>query len=167
MRKLLPSLSLLLAGAIGLALAQTTPLYNWLGTETLKLTLGSGSVVETNLNMIRVTRSVSPVSATTTSNISPTGAAPNFGILLATGAITTWNNTFPNPAYEGQEVCLANGTGSDFTTNTSIGVAPSGTQTQTLNTAFQAQTITAGGRACFVFRFNAGSSTTGVWFRVQ
>lgn len=167
MRKLLVSVCLLIAGAVGLALAQSTPIYTWLGTETFRITLGSGSGVNIDLNTVRSTVSASPVAATTTSNISPTGAMPLLGTLYATGAITTWNNTFPNPANQGQKWCLANSTGTDFTSNTSIGVAPSGTQTQTMNTTFQAQTIAAGASACWIFRFNAGSTTTGVWFRVQ
>ena len=155
---------LLLAGAI--AIAQTNPLYRWIGTETLRITLNSGTGVTIDLNSVHNTVGVSSIGAGTTVNVSPSGAIPTVGNLVATGAITTWNVSLPNPSNHGQKVCLSNGTGSDFTTNTNVG-AGTGTQTQTMNTGGTATgiTIAAGTSRCWVFQMT--SNTAGTWYRVQ
>lgn len=155
---------LVLAGAF--AFAQTNPLYRWIGTETFTITLGSGSGVPITLNSVHNTVGVSPIGAGTTVNVSPSGFIPTVGHLVATGAITTWNVSLPNPSNHGQKVCLSNATAADFTTNTNVG-AGTGSQTQTMNagSTATAQTIAAGASACWVFYMT--SNTAGTWYRVQ
>ncbi len=153
-------------GLTALVLAQTTPIYNWLGTETFRITLGSGSGTSIDFNTVRSTRSASPLGAIAIANVSPTGAIPTFGTLLATGTITTLNVTMPNPSNDGQQVCITNGTGSNFSSNTNVATLPSGgTQTQTMAVAVSSASINAGVSACWVFKLNPGSTTTGVWYR--
>lgn len=155
-------------GLTALVWAQSTPIYTWLGTEILRITLGSGTGVNITLDQIRNSTGASPLGATTTANVSPTGQMPSFGYLYATGAITTLNITLPNPVNQGQFVCVANSTGSTFTTNTTVAALPSGgTQTHTMNTSFNAQTLNAGSSACWTFAFTGTSTTTGVWWRTQ
>ncbi len=157
---------LTVVGLIAFAAAQTTPIFNWLGTETFRITLGSGSGVNIDLNTVRSTMSASPLGATTIANVSPLGGVPTFGTLLATGAITTVNVTMPNPANDGQRVCITNGTGSNFSSNTNVATVPSGgVQTQTMAVAVASASVNAGVSACWVFKLNPGSTSTGVWYR--
>ena len=151
------------AAALGLATlvaAQTTPLYTLFGTETVVITLESGSSIRIPLNQIRNTMGVSPVGTGTTVNSSPTGTT---GYLIATGAITTWNVTLPNPAYGGQLLNIAADNGVVTTLNATV---VSGTQTQTLNTAFSG-TVSPGSPVGWIYRTLPTTPTTGTWFRIQ
>lgn len=158
MRKLLIPIALALAGAIGFALAQSTPLYNLLGTETQRITLGSGSGITIPISQIQNTQGVSPIGAGTTVASSPTGLS---GILVATGSITTWDVTLPNPAYNGQVVTVVADNGTITTLRVTASTSP---QTQTLNSAFS-QSLTATSPVGWAYK--ATSSTVGTWFRVN
>ena len=158
MRKLLILAGLLCAGAI--AFAQTTPLYNLTGNETVVATLTSGSSITIPLNQIRNTNGVSPLGTGTTVNASPTGAT---GYLVATGAITTLNMTLPNPAYGGQTQFVSSDNGNITALNTTV---VAGTQTQTLNTAFSGL-ITPASPIGWVYHTLSTTPTTGTWYRIR
>lgn len=150
----------LLAGALGWALAQSTPLYNLLGTETQQITLGSGSGITIPISQIQNTMGVSPIGAQATVVTSPTGLQ---GYLVAQGSITSWNISLPNPAYQGQQLFAVADNGTITTLQVTTQTGP---QTQTLNSPFS-QTLTATSPVGWTFAFNNGSSTTGKWFRIR
>lgn len=158
MRKYLILAALLCAGAI--AFAQTTPLYNLTGNETVVTTLGSGSSIAIPINQIRNTNGVSPIGTGTTVNASPTGAT---GYLVATGPITTLNMTLPNPAYSGQTQFVSSDNGVVTTLNTTV---VTGTQTQTLNTAFSGS-VSPASPAGWVYYTLGTTPTTGTWYRIR
>ena len=81
--RILALVGFLCVGAI--AIAQTTPILNLIGTETLNITLGSGSGITIPLNQVRNTGSITTVAAGSTVTSAPT-LATNY--LIATGAIT-------------------------------------------------------------------------------
>lgn len=142
-------------GCIALVVAQTTPIYNLTGRETVNITLESGSGIAIPLNQIRNTQGISPIGAGTTVASSPTGI---LGYLVAKGSITTWDVSLPNPAYRGQQLFIVadNGTITTLRVSTQTGV-----QTQTLNTAFS-QTLTATSPVGWMY-----SDSTSTWFRIN
>lgn len=162
-KRLLLGVAVATLGFIALVVAQTTPLYNWNGgSTTLVLTLPSGSSVTTPINTLRNTASVSPVGAGGTVT---NAATTNSAYLVATGAITTWAVTLANPANNGQIFCVSNGTSSTLSSNITV-TAIAGTQTQTLNTTYNSQSLTAGASACWAY-FLGTTGSTGTWYRVQ
>lgn len=164
MRKLLLSLALVLTTALGWAVAQTTPLYNWTHGGTLvNLTLPSGSGVTVPISVLTSTTGLVAVPAGTT--VTTTGNI-NAGYTVAIGAITTWGITLPNPANHGQVFCISNGTGSTFSSNTTVTAPAGGTQTQSLAQTYSSQSLTAGASACWAFNLGLTGST-GTWYRVQ
>lgn len=164
LKRLLLSGALVLAGALAFALAQTTPLYNLNhALMTVNLGLPSGSGITEPISALTNTGGASPVGAGGTVT---NAATLNAAYLIATGAITTWAVTLPNPAYQGSKFCVANGTGSSFTSNTTVTAPAGGTQTQTLNTTYNSQSLSAGASACWVFYLGLTGST-GTWYRVQ
>lgn len=157
MRKLptLAAVGLLCAGAV--ALAQTTPLRDFLGTETLRLTLGSGSVIDVTISQVRNTRGISPVGATTTLNVSPSGTV---GYLVSTGAITNLHVSLPNPADKGQVFFFTNGDTASVT-NANVGVQ-SGSQTQTMAATYAGQGVGPSSSVGWIYDFTASA-----WRRIQ
>ena len=150
------------AAALGLATlvaAQTTPLYTLFGTETVVITLESGSSIRIPLNQIRNTMGVSPVGAGTTVNASPTGTV---GYIVSTVAITTLHLSLPNPAYAGQQLFLASDGGTITTANVTTLASP---QTQTLNTAFSSTVNTS--PVGWIYHSTPSAATTGRWYRIQ
>ena len=145
-------------GLTALVLAQTTPIFNLLGTETFVVTLGSGSSIPVQLNVVRNSAGVTTVATGTTVNSVPTLAT---SYLVAIGAITTWGVTLPNPANDGQLFCVTNGTGSTFSSNTSVTAATT-PQSQTLAQSYSSQSLSAGASACWSY---VGPTNTGIWYR--
>ena len=152
------------AAALGLAtlvVAQTTPLYILSGTETVVITLDSGSSIRIPLNQIRNTMGVSPIGAGTTVNISPTGTV---GYIISTGSITTLHANLPNPAYAGQQFFLASDGGTITTANVTVRTG-TGLQSQTLNTAFSSTVNTS--PVGWIYHSTPTAATTGRWYRIQ
>lgn len=148
--------------APGALLAQSPNLLNLTGLERVRIVLQNGSAVEAGLNHIRNSAGYALVGAGATVNSTATLASGN---LIATGAITTWNVTLPNPAYDGMVFGVSNSTAAAFTTNTTV-TAVAGQQTQTLAVAYSGQTLAAnGGRA--LWQFSGPTGTTGTWYRIQ
>lgn len=166
-----PSVACVLAGALfmfGVAVAQVPGLFiaSPTGLEQINVLVPSTGTVVTNpqiqtvtLNQIRNATGHALVATGTTVNSTPTNVVDN---LIATGAITTWNITLPNPAYDGEIFAAVNGTGSAFTSNTSVtaGTTP---QNQTLNNAVSSATLAANGGGV-EFTFDLASLT---WYRVR
>lgn len=142
-------------GFIALVVAQTTPIYNLTGRETVKVTLLSGSAIDIPLNQIRNTQGISPIGAATNVAVSPTGT---LGWFIVQGNVTTMDVTLPNPAYRGQQLFVT----ADGATITTLRVkASSGTQTQTLNTAFL-QSVLSNSPVGWMY-----SDAESTWFRIQ
>lgn len=161
MKKLL-ILGALMLGLTTPAFAQPAPL-NLTGQETVTVTLLNGSGVAIPISQFRnvIEYTLVPTGTTVTSTGTPTT-----GSFIATGAITTWSVTLPNPAYDGQVFTVANSTASAFTTNTTVTAPAGGVQTQTLAVAYSGQTLAAnGGRASWLYAFT--SPTAGTWYRVE
>lgn len=162
------ALGLLAFAASGIALAQVPALFlsSPTGLEQIDVLVPSTGTVVTSpqkitvtLNQVRNSTGHALVAAGTTVTSAPTNIVDN---LIAIGAITTWNVTLPNPAYDGELFAVVNGTGSSFTTNTTVTAATT-PQNQTLANSFSSQTLAAsGGSAEFTFDF---ASLT--WYRVR
>lgn len=148
--------ALLLALGLGAALAQ--PFTSFSDGTTVKGTTGFGSIIDIPVRQIQNGVGFNSVAAGTT--VASTGDNTQ-GYLVAIGAITTWSATLPNPAYSGQKWCITNGTGSAFTTNTSV-TALTTPQNQTMAATFASQTLAAGSSACWLYR-----QTDRVWYRIQ
>ena len=152
----------------GYALAQTPALFltTLTGNEQINVIQPATGTVVTNpqiltvtANMLRNTTGYALVGTGTTVTSTPSASVNE---LIATGAITTWNVTLPNPAADGQLFEVVNGTGSAFTTNVTVtaGTTP---QNQTLANTFTSQTLAAnGGSAEFSFVL-----PTLTWYRVR
>lgn len=157
MRKLLTYAAGLLCAGVMFALAQTTPIRNFTGNETMRLTLGSGSAIDVTLSQVRNTRGISPIATGTTVNVSPSAVV---GYLVASGAITTLNVTLPNPADKGQLFYIANGHSAALTGINAF--ASTGTQTQTLNASYSSQTLSPSSAVGWIYDYDNSK-----WFRIQ
>lgn len=148
---------------IGAAFAQTVPTpAPYSGAEQLRCTTAAGSACNMLMNHVRNTLGYLLVSTGTTVNSTPTWYQAS---VVATGAITTWGITLPNPAPDGMIFSISNSTASAFTTNTTV-TAASTPQTHTLAVAYASQTLAAnGGRA--IWQYVATSTTAGTWYRIQ
>ncbi len=111
------------------ALAQGLYTFNLTGNEIVNLALpGGGSAIQTPAYVLRNAESHTLVATTTTA----TTQVPNTsGIVLATGAITTWNVNLPTVPFSGQRVIIGcpGGTVSTLTITATLpsGVALVGT----------------------------------------
>ena len=148
---------------IGAAIAQQ-------GGQGIQITAPTGSEQVTvigvspqfewvNIAQLRNATGYQTVATGTTVTSTPTYLVDN---LIAIGAITTWNVTLPNPAIDGEIFSVVNGTGSAFTTNTTVTAATT-PQNQTLANSFSSQTLAAnGGSAEFTY-----VASTATWYRVR
>src|ERR1700761_1264954 len=116
----------LLAGAALLALASAalaqtattlTAPGTLSGTEKLKATCNQGSYCDILVNHVRNTAGYITVPTATTLNTAPNWYTSQ---VTAIGPITTWNITLPNPAPDGMQFTVTNGTGSTFSSNTTV-----------------------------------------------
>jgi hypothetical protein len=160
-------LSLAAMLGLGFALAQVPGLYiaSPTGLEQVNVLVESTGTIVTNpqiqtvtLNQIRNASGHSLVATGTTVTSAPTNVVGN---LIATGAITTWNVTLPNPAFDGEVFQAVNGTGSTFTSNVTVTAATT-PQSQTLAQSYSSQTINAGAAA--EWTFDLASLT---WYRIR
>lgn len=156
----------LLLGLISPALAQVLPRPSSLsGTERLKATCNSGSYCDPQVNHIRNTAGYLLVAGGTTVTTTPNWYAAQ---VLATGAITTWVVNLPNPAPDGMQFSITNGTGSTFTSNTTVQAPAGGNQAQTLNASFASQSLTSFATAGWMFTCTVvANCAAGTWFRIQ
>lgn len=147
-------------GLTALVIAQTTPIYNLLGTETAVFTLGSGSSIPVPLNQIHNTQGSSSLGAATTVVAS---AAGNTGWLIARGSITTLDVSLPNPAYRGHQLYIVPATGTITTlrVSTQAGTLP-GSQTDQSIVGVKQQQVLAGSAVGFMY-----NTTLNTWFRIQ
>lgn len=83
------------------------------------------------------------------------------GLVIATGAITTWTVNLPNPAFKSEHITIANGTGSNFTSNVTV-TALTTPQNQTLAQSFASQSISAGSSVEFQYDYNSLT-----WYRIR
>ena len=166
MKRVLIATSFLLVAAIW-AVAQVPGLFiaSPTGLEQINVLVPSPGTIVTNpqiqtvtLNQARNAVGHALVAAGTTVTSAPTNAVAE---LIADGAITTWNITLPNPAYDGEQFIAANGTGSSFTSNVTVTAATT-PQNQTLAQSYSSQSISAGASAQWAFDF---ASLT--WYRVR
>jgi hypothetical protein len=152
--------------AVGVAIAALTatlaigqqPL-NFTGNETWVVNTASGSGVPISLNQARNGTGYQTVAGGGTVASTPTNAINN---LIAIGAITTWNVTLPNPAFDGELFSVVNGTAAAFTTNVTVTVVNT-PQNQTLFGAFTSNTLLANGGGA-EWQFQLSNLT---WYRVR
>jgi hypothetical protein len=85
--------------------------------------------------------------------------------VILTGAVTALTVSLPNPASNGEELQVANSTAAAFTTAVTVATA-AGSQTQTLNTTYNGQTLAAGASVVFLYVWTAPSGN-GTWYRTQ
>ena len=156
-----------LAALCGIAIAQVPGLFiaSPTGLEQINVLVPSTGTVVTSpqitsipVNQIRNAVGHGLVAAGTTVTSAP---ANTVGCLIADGAITTWNITLPDPAFDGENFCVANGTGSSFSSNTTV-TATTTPQNQTLAQSYSGQSISAGASAQWIFDY---ASLT--WYRVR
>lgn len=145
--------------------AQTLPTPGSLsGTEKLKATCNSGSYCDLLVNHVRNTSGYLLVAGGTTITTTPNWYAAQ---LIAIGAITTWSINLPNPAPDGMQFTITNGTGSSFTSNTTVQTT-TGAQTQTLNASYASQTLGSFGSAGWQFTCTVvANCIAGTWYRIQ
>lgn len=107
----------------GLALAQTVNTFNLTGNEIVRSSIGNGGTALTSPSYVfRGGENHTLVAAGTT----VTTPVPNTSsIVLATGAITTWNIVLPTSPYTGQRVIIGC-PGGTVTTLAITATAPSG-----------------------------------------
>lgn len=156
----------LIAGAIlalalaGGAIAQQLTFYNLTGAETFVVSIGGigGQSTYATINQVRNSSGHQLVATGTTVASAPTNAVGN---LIATGAITTWNVTLPNPAFDGEVFSVVNGTGSSFSSNTTV-TATTTPQNQTLAQTYSSQTLSAGASAEWQYDY-----ATLTWYRMR
>ena len=132
---------------------------NFTGNETWQVNTASGSGASMSLNQSRNTTGYQTVGAGATVASAPTNAVNN---LIATGAITTWNVTLPNPAFDGELFSVVNSTAAAFTTNTTVTAATT-PQNQSLAVAYSGSTLTANGGSA-EWQFQLSNLT---WYRVR
>lgn len=145
--------------SIGAGLAQVPGLFiaSPLGTEQINVVNKGAQIATVTLNQIRNAAGAQLVPTGTTVNTT----VPNtVSKLIAAGAITTWNVTFPLAPYDGEmlEVACPGGAATVAMTAT----APSGVAV--VGTAFTA--CTAGGAAANTaeWSYSIGANS---WFRIQ
>jgi hypothetical protein len=156
-----------LGALVALAIAQVPGLYisSPTGLEQINVLVESTGTVVTNPQIQTITlnqarnamgHALATGTGTTTSTPANTVAA-----LIGTTAITTWNITLPNPAFDGESFIAANGTGSTYTTNVTVtaGTTP---QNQTLAQSYSSQSISAGASAQWIYD---GAALT--WYRIR
>lgn len=145
--------------ATGVALAQVPGLFiaSPKGTEQINVLNAGAQIATVTLNQIRNAAGIQLVATGTTVNTT----VPNtVAKLLATGAITTWNVTFPLAPYDGEmlEVACPGGTATVAMTAT----APSGVAV--VGTAFTACTSGGAGANTAEWSYSIGANT---WYRIQ
>jgi hypothetical protein len=150
-----------LAALATLALAQQLTQQSLTGNETWTVSTGGpgGSGFFVTVSQMRNTTGYQTVGAGATVASAPTSAVNN---LIATGAITTWNVTLPNPAFDGELFSVTNSTAAAFTTNTTV-TASTSPQNQVLAVAYSAQTLAANGGGA-EWQFQLSNLT---WYRVR
>jgi hypothetical protein len=159
-RALLAGAALAALAFTGLLWAQTsTIVQNLTGNELVTIQTGSGgpggSSFFTTLNAIRNASGYIAVGAGGTVNTTIPATA---SMVIGTGAITTWNITFPTAPYDGQIIqvaCPAGGATVAMTATLPSGVAIVGT-------AFTA--CTAGGAATGEWVYSTSANS---WYRVS
>jgi len=121
---------------------------------------GQGPGGPSNFLCINQVRNGQAISLISGSGAATTAATQQQGTLMWTGAApTTWAVTLPNPAYDGEVLCL----GTDTTLTTLVTVTALTTpENQTLAAAFSAQTISVGTSTCFQF-----TNATLKWFKLR
>lgn len=169
MRKGLIAAALLVGGWLAAAaLAQVPGLFiaSPTGLEQINVLVPSTGAAVTSpqitsitVNQIRNSTGHALQGTGTTVASTPSNTVDN---LIATGAITTWNVTLPNPAYDGELFAVVNGTGSSFTSNVSV-TAGTSPQNQTLANSYSSQTLASGGGSA-EFTFDLATLT---WYRVR
>ena len=103
-RKWLAALGVLSLLAVGAALAQVPATFNLTGNEIVRAALpGGGSDIAVPVYVLRSGQNHTLVATGTT--VSTTVPATS-GVVLATGAITTWNVVLPTAPYSGQTVII-------------------------------------------------------------
>lgn len=141
------------------ALAQPLVQQNLTGNEVLNVEIGGpgGGGIFTTVNAMRNATGylLVPTGGTVNTTV-PTTASK----VLATGAITTWNITFPTVPYDGQAVAVACPGGTS--TVAMSATLPSGVTI--VGTAFTA--CTAGGAAANTAEW-IYSTAANVWYRIQ
>lgn len=145
--------------AAGAALAQVPGLFikSPLGTEQINVLNSGAQIATVTLNQIRNAAGIQLVATGTTVNTT----VPNtVAKLLATGAITTWNVTFPTAPYDGEmlEVACPGGAATVAMTAT----APSGVTI--VGTAFTACSSGGAGANTGEWSYSIGAN---VWYRIQ
>lgn len=164
---ILAALGLAVVVVSGIAIAQVPGLFiaSPTGLEQINVLVPSTGTAVTSpqittitVNQIRNAVGHALVATGTTVTSAP---ANTVGCLVADGAITTWNITLPNPAFDGESFCAANGTGSTFTSNVTVTAATT-PQNQTLAQSYSGQSISAGASAQWIFDY---ASLT--WYRVR
>jgi hypothetical protein len=157
MRKLLLGGALLSALVVG-AVAQTIGTFNLTGSEVILGQAGGpgGTGIFIPSYVLRNSRGISTIAATTTLNLSATATIDRY---IATGAITTANVTLPRTPYNGQQwswVCPG-GTTSTLTISAN---APSGVTVVglTAGNCTSASPMGAG------FTYNTATNT---WYRTD
>lgn len=152
--------ALLVGGALcGLAVAQVPGLFipSPTGLEQINV-VGSGPQIETiTLNQARNASGYALVAAGTTVNTTVPNTAAH---LLSTGAITTWNVTFPTAPYDGELLEIACPGGS-----ATVAVAATlPASVAIVGTAFTA--CTSGGVAANTAEYQYSISAN-TWYRIQ
>jgi hypothetical protein len=159
-------LMLLIAGGIGYVAAQVPGLFiaSPTGLEQINVLVPSTGTLTTNpqtqtvtLNQIRNASGYTLVPTGTTVNTTVPNTSSK---LLATGAITTWNVTFPLAPYDGEMLAVACPGGTATVAMTAT--APSGVTV--VGTAFTA--CTSGGVGANTAEWEYSLSAN-VWYRIQ
>lgn len=103
-RKWLVGLGALALISAGVAIAQVPATFNLTGSEIVRAALpGGGSDIAVPVYVLRSGQNHTLVATgTTVSTTVPNGS----GVVLATGAITTWNVLLPTAPYAGQTVII-------------------------------------------------------------
>ena len=155
-QKWLAGLGVLALLSAGVAVGQSLYTFNLTGNEITNLALpGGGSGIQTPAYVLRSGENHTRVAAGTTVT---TQANATDGIILATGAITTWNLNMPTAPYTGQRIIIAC-PGGNVTTLTITATLPSGVALVGTNPTSCASASTPMG---FGWTY---STTAKTWFR--
>lgn len=151
----------LLIGLGANASAQTVIQQNLNGTDSLNIAAGGpgGTGYPTTVQAMRNAVGHTLIAAGTTVNTSASNAA---AVLIAQGAITTWNISLPNNPYTGEnlEVTCPGGTASTV----SVGVGPQPAGQLIVGTAYTG--CTSGGAATNNARWTYSTSVK-TWYRIE
>lgn len=148
---------------IGLSLASAQSIINQNpgATDTVNVAIGGpgGTGYPTTIQALRNAFGHTLVAGGTTVNTSASNAA---ALLIATGAITTWNITLPNKPFFGEmlEVTCPGGTASTVV----LGVAPLPASQSIVGTTYSS--CTSGGAAANNATFTYSTSAN-TWYRVN